>query len=152
MIVLDCVCHINWGPVKIIWCEMERLNIGSVDGLLLNKFPTITWTNCWLNCQGFYRDPIKLPIIVSNDFINIFEKLRIAWTPQWVKGYMLSLLYTLTVHKTWMTGTNPSCTILTCRNKEVNVMQFRLIELRKNTPTWASVLKCMSCIFLFKLQ
>ena len=43
-------------PLKHI-CDMSfQSGIGSNNGLLPNKFPTTTWTNCWLNYQGFSRD------------------------------------------------------------------------------------------------
>ena len=64
----------NWYNYFILWLSyalkpsenhmmwMELVKIGSVDGLLLNKFPTVTWTICWLICQVFSRDINKIPI------------------------------------------------------------------------------------------
>ena len=48
------------------------------------------------------------------------------------------------------TGLLPQCQWSAPKRKRV--MQFRLIVFRTNKPIWASVLKCMPCRFLLKLQ
>ena len=70
---------------------MRLVKIGSVKGLLPNKFPIVTWTICWLNCQAFSRDIHKIPITMSSDFRHTIKSFTIVWRPQWVKDYMLSL-------------------------------------------------------------
>ena len=53
----------------------------------------------FLNCQGFSRDFLKMPIVMSNYLSHIFKILGIVWRPQWVKDYMLPLVTLFTKHQ-----------------------------------------------------
>ena len=148
MAVEDCAEIVHLGIMRGTWCQIKLVKIDTINGLRFDRFLTTIWTSCFVTCQCSYRDPNEISLIMSKNldmkYNNDIE--------QCVKlDYMLSNSFWILTKHEWLSHSHLEPLSHSCA-KTVNQMQFMLFVFSTSKLEWMSLLKCVFCAFMLKLQ